>query len=125
MWWVPIAVAAGQMGYNEFVEKPRMQDYNKRQAAAAAAQTQFSPWTGMGKGEADYKMPQSTIGAGLQGAMQGASFAQSYDAAQSQKSLADAQTQYLKSQSSSPWVNNSKLIGNSHLMAGGNMGYGA
>jgi hypothetical protein len=112
-WVIPVALAGTQMAYNEFVEKPRVEQMNKRQAQAAATQTQFSPWTGMGKGEAQYQMPQSSIGAGLQGAMSGASFAQAYDAAQSQKSLQDAQKNYLNAQVAdagglnSPWIDKS------------------
>lgn len=97
-----LGMAGGQMAYNQFVEKPRMDEYNRRQGEVAATQTEFSPWTGKANGVADYKMPQSTVGAGMQGAMSGADMAQKYDQAAQQKALAGAQTDYYKSKTQSP-----------------------
>jgi hypothetical protein len=114
--WLPVAMAAGSMLMNNQQRKDT-QRHNKAQANAAAAQTQFSPWTGHGPGRADIQQSQSNLAAGVQGGMAGASMAQSYDQAQSQKNLADNQSQLYKQQSQSPWFTNAKLRNNNHMMA--------
>lgn len=106
-------------GYMADRQNKQINKMNQAQANAAAAQTQFSPWTKMGAGQFQPQMTKDVVGAGMQGALTGASFAQNYDAAQSQKSLADSQANYYRNQSQNPWIFNSKLKGNTHQMAGG------
>jgi hypothetical protein len=122
--WPMVAMAAGSMLMNE-MQRRETNKQNAAQAEAAAAQTQFSPWTKMGKGQAQYQQTQSNLAAGLQGGAAGASMAQQYDQAQSQKDLANAQTDYYRSNASTPWVTNAKMRGNQHQMANSNMGMGA
>jgi hypothetical protein len=114
----PITMALVMGGTGMLVNEMNNQQtrkMNKAQGVAAAEQTRFSPWTKMGAGQFTPTPEKSSIGAGLQGGMAGASFAQSYDAAQAQKNLMDQQAKYYQNQSS-PWV------GNSHLMADRNGG---
>lgn len=85
-----LAMAGAGMAYNQFVEKPRMDEYNRRQGEVAATQTEFSPWTGQGNGKANYQMGKSTIGAGMDGAMAGLSMSQQFDQAAQNKQLADS-----------------------------------
>ena len=89
--WPILALAAGQAAYNQFVEKPRIDEYNRRQGEVAATQTQFSPWTKSGPGKADYQMAPTAAGGALQGAATGASFMQAYDQAQTSKAMAQDQ----------------------------------
>jgi hypothetical protein len=123
---IPLMVGmAGASMLANHMNNKQADKQNAKAAHAAATQTQFSPWTKMGAGQAQYTPTQSNLNAGLQGAMSGASFGQSYGQAQSQKGLVDAQKDFYQSQSS-PWMtrkqdylDNGKLMGNQHRMAGG------
>lgn len=69
MWWIPagMAVAGAIQG-----EQKRKQ--TNRMNAAAAEQTRWSPWTGMGPGEVQANN-NSFMGGAIQGGIQGASLA--------------------------------------------------
>jgi hypothetical protein len=97
-----VAMAAGGMAYNHFVEKPRQERMNAANGAAAATQTQFSPWTKMGAGQADIQAPKSTIGAGMQGAMTGLSMQQQFDQANMNKQMGEQQLNMNKMNMSQP-----------------------
>jgi hypothetical protein len=72
-WVLPVALAAGSALIQNQQNK-QIARQNKAQGLAAAAQTQFSPYTGMGAGSYNPKSEGSEIGAALQGALMGASF---------------------------------------------------
>jgi hypothetical protein len=97
---IPLMVGmAGASMLANHLNNKQADKQNAKAAHAAATQTQFSPWTKMGAGQAQYTPTQSNLNAGLQGAMGGASFAQSYGQAESQKGLVDAQKDYYQSMS--------------------------
>lgn len=100
--WPMLAMGLGGMAYNHFIEKPRIDRQNALNGAAAATQTQFSPWTKMGAGQAQTQAAPSTIGAGMQGAMAGLSMQQQFDQADMNKQLGQSQLDMNKAKMSSP-----------------------
>lgn len=70
MAWVPIALAAygAISGANRARAQKRAQE---EQNKAAAEQTMYSPWTGMGAGQANYSATPGALDQGVGGAMQG------------------------------------------------------
>jgi hypothetical protein len=76
--WPAIALMGGQalLGMNQ-AKKQREQQY--QQNMAEAAQTQYSPWSGMGGGKISTQN-SSDLAGGLQGAMAGAQMANSFGA---------------------------------------------
>ena len=72
--WAPmLAGAAIGALKHQMVDKPKAQAQNR----AAAVQTQFSPWTGMGAGKT--VDGGSMLGSAMQGGMAGAQLGQAYD----------------------------------------------
>lgn len=116
MFWLPLAMAAASMAKTQFVDKPAQENANKSMGAAAAAQTQFSPWTGGGPGKLDVKPIDSTLGSGMQGGMAGLSMSQQFDQAAQQKNLANAQTDYYKSKAN-PWTGVSSQYKNPNMQS--------
>ena len=90
--WIPLAMAATQMVMQERQNQQAARD-NKAQAQSAAAQTQFSPWTGHGRGQANFQEQGDMLGAGIQGAASGAAMAQSYEAGEMNKKLGQQKLQ--------------------------------
>lgn len=89
--WPALAVGAG-LGLlkHQLVDKPQQ----RAQGRVAAAQTQFSPWTGMGAGQLG---PQSSaLGSMMQGGMTGAQLSQAYDSYNQASKLKDLQMQKLQ-----------------------------
>lgn len=78
-WYAPLAMGAGQVLMNEFVTKPQQQKQNQTNANLAAAQTEFSPWTGASVGQYQHREPESSASKGLQGFGQGMAFQQAYN----------------------------------------------
>lgn len=76
--WPLLAIAGG----SALLNYQQAKDQQKAQAAqnmAAAEQTRWSPWSGMGKGQLDLKAVNpatSAIGGGLQGYMVGSNMSQ-------------------------------------------------
>lgn len=67
--WPMLALAGGSalLGMDQARQQQKQQ---KAQNMAAATQTEFSPWTGMGQGQMQSGAP-STLAAGLQGGLTG------------------------------------------------------
>lgn len=105
MWMVPAAMAVGSM-FMADQQNRQVRDQNRRQADMAAAQTQFSPWTKLGAGKANYQSEQSLMGAGMQGGVSGMGMAQSYDQAQANEALGKAQLDYYRQNTFNPYTYN-------------------
>lgn len=78
MSWVTVAVVGGGAVLGQQQAK-RQRDMQYQQNMAEAAQTQYSPWTGMGAGKIGTQS-SSDIAAALQGGMAGAQVANSFGA---------------------------------------------
>ena len=89
MW--PMLAMAGLGMLQGKVQRDAQADANKANAKAAAAQTQFSPYTKMGAGSFQAAPIQSSAGAMLGGAAQGAvaglNLSQSYNKAQADMNM--------------------------------------
>lgn len=66
MWWA-LPVATGIMGHQQAKAQNRAQ---RKANMAAATQTEWSPWTGMGQGEINTQF-RSPLASGLQGGLTG------------------------------------------------------
>lgn len=78
MWQVPLAMSVGSMIMQNEQNK-QIENQNRAQAEMAAAQTEHSPYTGMGAGRYNPQSTGSAVGAGMQGAMAGMSFQNAYN----------------------------------------------
>lgn len=81
MTWVVSGVTAGTAALGAFqADEQRKAQIaaNRQQAEMAAAQTQYSPWTGMATGQANLQaVTGNPLAGALQGGLQGAMFAKS------------------------------------------------
>lgn len=91
-WAIPAAMAT--MGYLQGEEQKAQ---NKHQNKVAATQTQFSPWTGMGKGQT-VREGSGGFGGAVQGGLTGASMAQNYGQAQQATKMNDLKMQQMQMQ---------------------------
>ena len=79
-WWIPALAAVGalQGGQQASAQRKAQAAQNK----AAAAQTEFSPWTHMGAGQTSNAPTQSDFGGallgGIEGGLTGAAFGQQF-----------------------------------------------
>lgn len=69
MSWVAVGFTGGS-ALLSMQQAKRQQEQQKAQNIAAAAQTEYSPWTGMGQGQLQTGAP-SQIASGLQGGLTG------------------------------------------------------
>jgi hypothetical protein len=80
MSWVVSGVAVGSAvigAYSQEEQRKAQVAANKQQAEMAAAQTQYSPWTGMGSGQANMQpVTGNALSGALQGGLSGAMFGQ-------------------------------------------------
>lgn len=72
-WMLPVGLAAFSYLAGEERNK-QIAKQNEANQMAAAAQTQFSPYTGMGAGKAQIRQEGNSMGDALQGALMGMSF---------------------------------------------------
>lgn len=114
-----IALVMGGTALMADQQNKQTRKMNKDAANAAAAQTQFSPWTGHGPGKAQFQAETPMANALAKGAITGASMSQQFDQAQQNKNLADsqvnmnnAQADYYTQQQSTPWLNQAKVVNN-------------
>lgn len=85
-WWLPaMAIGSALMGADQARQQQKQQ---KAQNMAAAAQTEYSPWTGMGAGQVQTGAP-STLGSGLQSGLSGFMAGQSISKGMAESKLAE------------------------------------
>lgn len=100
MSWVVSGAAAATAvvgAYSADQQRKAQQDANKQQAEMAAAQTQYSPWTGMQTGQANLQpVTASALQGGLQGGLSGAMFGQGMKTSQAEQAKLAAETEEIK-----------------------------
>lgn len=100
MSWVVAGVALGSAAigaYQGEQQRKAQVEANKQQAEMAAAQTQFSPWTGAGPGQANIQpVTGSALQGGLQGGLSGAMFASGMQKSNAEQAKLAAETDEIK-----------------------------
>lgn len=97
-WFVAGTTAATAVvgAYSADQQRKAQQDANKQQSEMAAAQTQYSPWTGMQTGQANLQpVTASALQGGLQGGLSGAMFGQGMKTSQAEQAKLAAETEAL------------------------------
>lgn len=111
-WALPAAMAVGGLLKNELVDKPEHARQQKAQADMAAAQTQYSPLTGMGKGQFTPQGEPSSMDAAMKWGMAGAQMGQGMDFGGGEQAVpqdANMSAMNYKKPSNSPWVKSKSM----------------
>lgn len=103
-WAVTAVVGSAALGAYQAEEQRKAQAAaNRANAEMAAAQTQYSPWTGMATGQADLKpVSGDALGGAAQGALGGAMFAQGMKKSAAEQNKLNAQADQIRMQNQMP-----------------------
>jgi uncharacterized membrane protein len=99
-WAVTAVVGSTALGAYQAEEQRKAQAAaNRTNAEMAAAQTQYSPWTGMATGQAEMApVKGDALGGAAQGALGGAMFAQGLKTSAAEQAKLAAETEEIKRQ---------------------------
>lgn len=109
MWWIPASMAVGAIMQGQ--QAKAQAKAQEKQAAISAAQTEFSPWTGITPQQFNPQpITASALGGAVQGGLSGVMQEQAMAKGAAQDDLMKAQTNYYNSQGqagqmNSPWFN--------------------